>query len=409
MSRLSQKVKKNYLKLNLFIIVGVIVLGLILVYVQKYLTRSQAGVETSTATLNFIGPSNVTIQNEFDLTLNILSPAEQKISALDLNLKFDDNSDLVDFVSLQIFAATDNTVQYFNEPPLIQDVQQFGSAKVLHVVAHDQFKQNLANYSNNIRVVYRFKAKAQGNINFELLKNVSGVFGSKTASIDTLAFNITPELIVKTVTIAGNTVTSTPNPIATTTIAPTSVVATPTLPAGSTRVNLKARFQGIVKAPDKNIGIVKVSFTPTGSNSLTQEVNGTFTADGVWQGQTNVPLSQNAVSYRVYMQAPKYLKKRFCEKQPVATSDAYNCTDPRIILSTSENNLDFTGVYQLVGDTHAPFGVIDTVDIVSLRSSLSSRDAQKINLYDFNFNNAVEIQDYALVIKALSIQNTEDE
>ena len=233
MSRLRHKVKLRSVKVMTLILVSIISFGIFSYYISQYLNKSQAGVENSTSTLNLVSSDSVNVNNEFDLTLNILAPSDQKISSLDLYLKYDQSSDLVDFVSATVLASNQIS-PYFNETPVIQTVEQFQNAKVLHIVFHDQFKQNFSNYTNNIRVVYRMKAKSAGTVRFDVLKDVSGVFGSRSSSINTLDFSISPDVITKSVTItSGQQITP----------SPTSSQVTATLPPGTARVNLKTRFQ----------------------------------------------------------------------------------------------------------------------------------------------------------------------
>lgn len=181
----------------------------------------------------------------------------------------------------------------------------------------------------------------------------------------------------------------------------------PSFGAASANVtlNIKLKFQGITTggkpAMDVKVNLAGIGFTAPISGVVT------FTQDGqqpsIWNGRvtTITPTGVN-YPYRVFIKGPKHVQKKICEIQPSAeslgTEGTYSCGDGKIILNQGENTLDFSGVYQIVGDVPPQDGVVNARDLAVIRNNLNSSDQS----CDVNLDGQCNAQDYALVIFGLS-------
>ena len=187
---------------------------------------------------------------------------------------------------------------------------------------------------------------------------------------------------------------------------------TPT-PPQSTILNLKIKLQGILSRPNQANSLpVKVTVNSI-KRSITKSVITDFNVDnnGIWSEQAVFSGLPVASDYKVYIKGPKHLQKRICEKTPQETfPGSYHCEDGAINLRAGNNNLDFSGIYQLVGDLPQQDGVVNSYDISLARNNIGvagSYDPAVLALADLNLDGIVDSQDYSLVIAALSIRADE--
>ncbi len=207
------------------------------------------------------------------------------------------------------------------------------------------------------------------------------------------------------------------NPASTTTepgiTATPSATIGPTLPPGAVKLNLKIKFQGIQAKPSTEFNKLSVQVILSGrlASAPTAPHAGDFIAgaNGVWSGSVtfaNVDLNQQ---YKVLIKGPKHIQKKICHTLPTETSTgSYRCSEGSITLHAGENNLDFSGITQLVGDLPTQDGVVDSYDVSLVRNNLGKTDAATLRLADLNLDGIVDTQDYSLLIAALSNRSDEE-
>ncbi len=194
-------------------------------------------------------------------------------------------------------------------------------------------------------------------------------------------------------------------------------------PEGPITISLKLRFQGIMKKPPDqfNNQVVKVtvfggpiiladeSATTKNPSIFSQQVN--FVADdsGVWTGTVSFPYLLPGSDYRILTKGPKHIQKKICNQVPTETyPGSYHCGQGKITLTSGVNDLDFSGIYQLVGDLPEQDGIVNSYDVSLVRNSLNKGDTDSLRLADLNLDGVVNAQDYSLVIAALSIRSDEE-
>lgn len=209
----------------------------------------------------------------------------------------------------------------------------------------------------------------------------------------------------------GEAPTSTPVPSVTqggATVTPTPSTGTTT---GNITLNLKLKFQGILKKPadQYNSMIVRVTAEDTKNNKSVG--TGTFTAgdNGIWSGSVSI----NAIAgdgFKIFIKGPKHVQKRVCVATPTETSPGtYHCENGAITLTAGANNLDFSGIYMLSGDLPVQDTVVDSYDTSLVFNNLGHTDSTSLGLADINLDGIVDTQDYSLVIAALSVRGDEGE
>lgn len=234
--------------------------------------------------------------------------------------------------------------------------------------------------------------------------------------IETVNFDTTP--VIFYVNEAPPTATSTPTstviplPTATATPGPTN---TP-IPNGSVGLTFKLKFQGILSQPktEYNSMEVRIKLGKSDGTAQTGYKTATFSADlsGVWTNSAPVVFENIPVGtgYKVYIKGPKHLQKKICDAAPLETaSGTYHCESGRIALANGANTLDFSKVYQLVGDLPVQNSIVDSYDISLIRNNLGKTDADILKVADLNLDGKVDSQDYSLLISALSTRFDEGE
>jgi len=188
----------------------------------------------------------------------------------------------------------------------------------------------------------------------------------------------------------------------------------PTYGAASTiNLNLKLKFQGITAKPkdEYNKLSVKVKLGGGALTQLTDYQTADFTADstGIWSGSVSFTQIQVGGKYKVYIKGPKHLQKKVCASTPTETSSGtYSCSEGNITLVAGANDLDLSGIFQLVGDLPVQNGIVDSYDTTLVQTNLGKTDAEALRLADLNLDGKVDTQDHSLVIAALSLKADEE-
>lgn len=198
-------------------------------------------------------------------------------------------------------------------------------------------------------------------------------------------------------TQGGPTATTSPNATAT------------QVPGNDFTLNLKLKFQGVLNKPGGGRDKMMVRVTAVSSGN-SQSKTAEFTADnnGIWTGSvtfTGMPIRPN---YKVLIKGPKHIQKKVCVATPTETyPGTYGCADGNINIVAGTNNLDFSGIYQLVGDLPNQDGIVNSYDSSLVVNNLYKTDDEAIRLADLNLDGAVNAMDYSLVIAALSVRADE--
>lgn len=189
------------------------------------------------------------------------------------------------------------------------------------------------------------------------------------------------------------------------------VTPTISISPGNIILNLKLKFQGILKKPVASGTTMKVKVTIDGkeANDLkSQTVD--FTADdaGLWRGKATFTAIPGA-GYKVFVKGAQHLQKRVCDVTPTETAaGTYRCGDVgKITLQTGENTLDFSQIVELSGDLPDQDGVVDAYDISYIRLNLGSIDPKVISVGDINHDGILDTQDYSLLVASLNVKYDE--
>ncbi|MDH7476327.1 MAG: dockerin type I domain-containing protein [Microgenomates group bacterium] len=215
--------------------------------------------------------------------------------------------------------------------------------------------------------------------------------------------------------------TNTPGPAATVTQGPSPTSGGPSPTAGQTTetqsqnitLNLKLKFQGVLKRPsgDSNKLQVKVRAVGGGKEE-TKTAEFTANDNAVWTGSVTFTTLTPGTNYRIYTKGPKHLRKKICSASPLETyPGTYHCDDGQIALAAGQNTFDFSNIYQLVGDLPGQGGmqdgIVNSYDTSLVTTNLNKNDSQAVNWADLNLDGVVNAQDYSLIIAALSIRSDE--
>jgi hypothetical protein len=230
----------------------------------------------------------------------------------------------------------------------------------------------------------------------------NGVLTPVTATLETLAINGG----TASITISPSISPTGPVPTGPT---PTGPTTTPAVTSGSGfMLNLKLKFQGILKKPDTALSKMTVKVTALSSTNQRYEASSVFESDanGVWSGQLAFNGMTAGNGYRLFIKGPKHVQKKVCDTVPSETSPGtYKCgSNSRINLTESNMTLDFSKIVMLVGDLPQQDGIVDSYDLSLIRNNLGKKDENVVKLADVNNDGIVDTQDNSLVIAALSIR-----
>lgn len=192
----------------------------------------------------------------------------------------------------------------------------------------------------------------------------------------------------------------------------TGLISTPTPPlsqsGGTVKLNLKLKFQGIESKPADpyNSYMVKCGIA-CGGPITPVEQTAEFKANekGIWNGTLVYSGVQPGSCNKIFCKGPKQMQKRVCNNVPTETfpgSYNPNCDKERIILTNGENNLDFTGIYMLVGDLPAQDGIANSADMARVIKFFDQSTPEAIKAADLNGDGAVNAYDYSYMAGAFA-------
>lgn len=195
-------------------------------------------------------------------------------------------------------------------------------------------------------------------------------------------------------------VTVTPMP--TVPLLPTVVIT----PSGNVELDLKLKFQGIEKKPSDTANKLYVKLTVVSDQGENNQSYGEFTADanGIWTGKTffNMKIASDSAKYKILVKGPMHMQKRVCDPAPTEEKPGlYHCKVPNINLRAGVNTFDFSKIILLGGDLPVQDGVVNSYDLSLVRQRLGAV-AVGPQIYDINMDGVINVQDYSLIIFALS-------
>lgn len=369
-----------------------------------------------------IDPASITraVGENFALSLLITdSPEGKAISGFDVTLNFDPN--LVETTSIDepLDDATGGDQDKFTRV-----ASQFNNTtgeivlKYVSLLTQDQLPRR-----PRVNINFSGRAAGRGELRIALSQVTGNIPENEySTNIQNGSYQITEGKPSPT-TPPGQP-TSTPRP--TSPPGEPSPTPRPTGPGGPSptsppsgrdvTLDLKLKFQGILRTPKSQYNKMDIKVTLAGGD-LTQPVSqtGTFTAsgEGIWTGKVTfanvLPLAGILPSdYKVLVKGPKHVQKKVCQTTPTETfPGTYSCGDGNITLVSGGNNLDFIGIYQLVGDLPYQDGVVNAYDASLVRNNLGKSDPETLSFADLNLDGMVNAQDYSLVIAALSVRADE--
>ncbi|MEN9328112.1 MAG: hypothetical protein RI947_920 [Candidatus Parcubacteria bacterium] len=364
-------------KLFFFSLLLIVVLGVILSFTQRNTHQSRADQELVSFTVD---PSAATFPSGEEQTMTILlSSGDQskKISGTDLYF----TGDNITIIDVEDPIAVDSQSQ-LSKTLLIKDIQgSEAHISYVFIQPNDQLPSTLS-----------FTVKIKGN-------------GEGTA-----ALGINTDRSRVTGYVTGNSYGW-----GTVEEGSYTVTAGTDQPGSGITLNLKLKFQGVVKKADDALNSMKVQVVIGQGDEKSEPRYGTFTSDaqGIWSGSVTFPDLQPGSDRAVFIKGPKHLQKKICEGTPVeSTPGTYRCAVGNITLNQGANNFDFSTVYLLAGDlpeqSGAQNGIVDAYDTSYVRLALGSKEAKTISVADLNYDNIVDSQDYSLVIASLNVKYDEE-
>ena len=438
-------------------------------YLNQYLYRSKAGA--SSATLSFL-PNNLSLKlGEVSAPISLLlqfqdGSRDEKIDYLKLVLNFSkDNLELADYIDT---STSGLSRQIRVDGPVAAN----GSGQIIIELGANSPGAGPATNTSPITVAkLKFRGKSIVN-NSQIIIGSVQIVNNASAAITTInrnAFSFSVVASCTRDTDCGNNAScqsqnnnntcvcnsgyyncdgnwqngcesnractnpiNTPTPTPTRTPTPTSYQGQPTNtpnptqpPGGSVSLNLKLKFQGVMREPSNaNQRTMKVRIKVAGGNlSSPVSVDADFTLTNnrnsdtdalIWEGSVNLPNQVIAgQNYYLLIKGPKHIQKKICDKDPSETTGgSYRCQGGRTItFSSGQNNLDFSKIYLLAGDlpvNGAQDGVVDSLDTSYIRNNLGNTDPTIVSIADLNLDGRVDTQDWSMVLYALSVKTDEE-
>lgn len=401
--------KKQFLKLaivSLVIVIGILSIGNYLFLNQQTAKKSKATAES--VTLSF-SPAQINASSgDFSTTIKVKPSVDMSLRGYEMKVVFDKTKVQVKAIQYNLGvvsaglgddALTETNKNAINQNGFIkiQGEIQTGTGQVLSssretdviTVTFTSISSTASSITIPATAVKFYKIDPDGT-----LKSIS-------SSLDV-------QLVINRG--EGTIITPSPTPPSggnNTPTSPPGATNTPILPLGNITLNLKLKFQGILKKPATNTMIVRVKL---GGTRSTDYQTGTFTSDenGIWSGSVsfNVP---SGSGYIVYIKGPKHVQKKVCTATPTESfPGTYHCSVGGITLVDGNNNIDFSGIYQLVGDLTEQDGVVNSYDTSLVRNNLGKTDAESLRLADLNLDGKVDTQDWSLIIAMLSVRADEE-
>jgi hypothetical protein len=325
-----------------------------------------------------------------------------RVSGFDINLQV--NTAIMDIVSVSdpIDAATGGDGTKFTK--LMKDVNaQTGAIRLNYVSALGDAELPV---NPSVILQLKGKSKASGTVHIGSAQ-VVGNIPSNAYTVQTMDGTYS---FVNAGDPTATPIPATPTP----TIPVGEPTATPTIVRGSISLNMKLKFQGIIKQPVAQYNTLKVQVIAGKTGYRSQPAYATFTADanGIWSGTVNLIDVSAGSGYSLYIKGPKHLSKRICDSNPSENSPAtYRCVNGALTLQGGTNTIDFSNVYLLSGDLpeqdSAQNGIVDAYDLSFVRLNLGSRDLKVLSIADLNLDGIIDSQDYSLVIASLNVKYDE--
>ena len=454
-SIINMKINKKINKKKNFKITVILVTILISVlffwhFFGRYLYKTKASVDKVKVSM---GSTEISIAQNKKFLVGVNLATEEttkKISAATFFLKYDsDDKDLIDIDP----SAQTNTLSvdgYFDEV-LIQNLGRQDHAKIAQVTYLK--KQSDNNLKNSVVIFFPFKAKQkQGETAVSIMESESQVVGPIQDYLFTIESTNT---LLSKIIIQNTSFCETNNQCGTNASCqnntcvcnsgyyncdgnwqngcessnqcdnPTNTPTSTQPSEGSVSLNLKLKFQGVMKEPSNaNQRTMKVRIKVAGGNlSSPVSVGADFTLTNnknsntdalIWEGTVNLPAQVTpGQKYYLLIKGPKHIQKKICDNTPSETTDgSYRCQGERTItFSSGQNNLDFSKIYLLGGDLPVnglQNGVVDSLDTSYIRNNLGKTDSDVISVADINLDGIIDAQDWSTVIYALSVKTDEE-
>ncbi len=364
----------------LFLLMGVILVVFVFV-IQLFMPKkiSYKSKADEVITLSF-DPASVTAAANTDFTVSVkITPTNPlTIQLFKVIVNFDKSKAAVKSINYSVGAPSVNLGA--DDASSIAGVNTAGTVKLIGEITNPATGLVVSGATELAKITFTAKA-ADANSVTNSASSVSKVNADFTV--------ITVPLSNAMLSVNGGGV----NPTATATGVP-----------GNVTLNLKLKFQGIIKKPATNTMAVRVK---VGTSDYS---TGTFTSDdnGIWSGSIGFNLTPGA-NNTIYVKGPKHIQKKICAATPTESSPgSYHCANGVITLAAGANNLDFSGVYLLVGDLPEQDGVVNAYDTSLVRNNIGKSDAETLRLTDLNLDGVVDTQDFSLVIAALSVKGDEE-
>ena len=349
--------------------------------VNRFVNRGKATEEI--ATITFI-PKNKTVKKDdtIDQSIQISTP-DQKISAIDLTLKFDRGY-------LEYLAQSDNLIlktippNYFTEVILEKDTLNGDQSSARIVLIANKPNEELV---NNVVVSLSFMAlKKTSGTRISLNKDQSIVVGT-TGSVSSQdhTFTLDTTNAFSQLTIQDNTETT-----------------------NNISVKIKAKLQAINSKPKRGEK-VKMNVNFYGEKDNKQNVKDVeFISDDKGVYSATVPLNKLSAgpNFKLFIKGPMHVQKRICHKTPTG-GILYNCnlSQTGFELTNGENTMDLTNVPLLAGDLPLPQdSILNAKDISALNKCLLKRTEDCLNSADVNYDGVVNANDFAIVTNSMAIK-----
>ena len=417
-------------------------------YLNQYLYRSKAGA--SSATFSFL-PNNLSLKvGEVSAPISLLlqfqdGSGDEKIDYLKLVLNFPkDNLELADYIDT---STSGLSRQIRVDGPVAAN----GSGQIIIELGANSPGAGPATNTSPITVAkLKFRGKSIVNNSQITIDNVQ-IVNNASAAITTINRNAFSFSVVASCTRdadCGNNASCQSQNNNNTCVCnsgyyncdgnwqngceSTQICANPTNTptstqpsGGSVSLNLKLKFQGVMKEPSNtNQRTMKVRIKVAGGNlSSPVSVGADFTLTNnknsntdalIWEGTVNLPAQVTpGQKYYLLIKGPKHIQKKICDNTPSETTDgSYRCQGERTItFSSGQNNLDFSKIYLLGGDLPVnglQNGVVDSLDTSYIRNNLGKTDSDVISVADINLDGIIDAQDWSTVIYALSVKTDEE-
>lgn len=320
----------------------------------------------------------------------------KKISGIDLTFKYDDGTDLLDYLS---YSQSPPPLGYFDDQLVVETGIKDNAKTIRVALVAKKAETSLASSVTTLNFIFGVK-KQTGTTTFGLIKESSQIVGPTKGNY----FNINEPNGPLAIGVGVS-----PPPVS---ITPPTTTAAPG--GGGASLNLKLKFQGITAQPADNLNTMKAMVKVVG-NGVEATASGVIfksDANAVWSSQTPITFSTTVPpgnGYTIFVKGEKHVQKKICDSTPTETSPAtYRCTNGKITLVDGVNNLDFSGILLLGGDLPAQDGIVNSYDISLVRNNLGKSDAEAVSLADINKDGRVNTQDHSLIIFALSMRFDEE-